>query len=77
MQDFLEIITPGTFLEILFGFIISIFIFYIDSRGKIRQEQTLKRQDDALDIILDQVSKVNAFQTKSLSLAITGSLSNE
>lgn len=70
MQDLFEFITPSTILEILFGLIISILIFYIDSRGKSRQELSLKRQDDALDIILDQVSKVNAFQTKSLALAI-------
>ena len=54
----------------VFGLIISIILFLIDRSEKKRQEETLRRQDESLDIILEQVSKVNVFQTRTLSLAI-------
>lgn len=65
-----DLIPVSTYFEISFGLIISMVLFIIDRRGKARQEEALIRQDDSLDIILDQVSKVNIFQTKTLSLAI-------
>jgi hypothetical protein len=54
------------FIDIFFG----VMLFYIDSRSKRRQDMTLKRQDESLDIMLEQVSKVNTFQTRVLSYAI-------
>ena len=59
-----------TAFEIVFGLIISLILYLLDRAEKKRQEEALKRQDESLDIILEQVSKVNIFQTKTLSLAI-------
>ena len=56
--------------DVSLGLIISIVLYLIDRGGKNRQEETLRRQDESLDIILEQVSKVNVFQTRTLSLAI-------
>ena len=58
------------FFGLTFGLIISIILFLIDRGEKHRQEETLRRQDESLDIILEQVSKLNVFQTRTLSLAI-------
>ncbi|MHA2104767.1 MAG: hypothetical protein ACW981_15170 [Candidatus Hodarchaeales archaeon] len=67
MQDLWDIVNLSDFVtELIFAFvslIIGILIYIIDRRGN-------KRQEEALDIILDQVSKVNQFQTRSLVLAI-------
>lgn len=54
------------FIDIFFG----LMLWTIDNRGKSRQDESMKRQDESLDIILDQISKVNTFQTKVLSYAI-------
>ncbi|MFW9995446.1 MAG: hypothetical protein ACFFD4_25645 [Candidatus Odinarchaeota archaeon] len=54
------------FIDIFFG----IMLWFVDNRGKKRQEVSMKRQDESLDIILEQISKVNTFQTRVLSLAI-------
>ena len=74
IEDFLfEFITSIDFLSnLLFGVIgatVGFLIYIVDRRGN-------KRQEEALDIILDQVSKVNQFQTRSLVLAIN-TLENE
>ncbi|MHA1984365.1 MAG: hypothetical protein ACW967_08420 [Candidatus Hodarchaeales archaeon] len=67
MQDIWDIVDLSGFVtELIFAFVslsIGILIYIIDRRGN-------KRQEEALDIILDQVSKVNQFQTRSLVLAI-------
>ena len=47
------------FVDVFFAF----FLWIIDRRNK-------KRQEESLDIILDQVAKVNQFQTRTLALAI-------
>lgn len=69
LDPFIEFLNTN-FFGMSFGLIISVILFLIDRQEKRRQEETLRRQDESLDIILDQVSKVNAFQTRSLSLAI-------
>jgi hypothetical protein len=70
IDDILSFIPYSSVFEISFGLIISAVLYFIDRSGKKRQEETLNRQDESLDIILEQVSKVNIFQTKTLSLAI-------
>ncbi|MHA1169532.1 MAG: hypothetical protein ACTSRU_17030, partial [Candidatus Hodarchaeales archaeon] len=54
------------FIDICFG----IMLWTVDHRGKKRQDESMKRQDESLDIILEQISKVNQFQTRTLSFAI-------
>lgn len=70
VTELIELIPPDTIFEIAFGLIISVVLFIVDNRGKKRQEETLRRTDESIDIILEQVSKVNLFQTRTLSLAI-------
>lgn len=70
IDSFINTLGFPTAFEIIFGLIISMILFLIDRSEKKRQEETLRRQDESLDIILEQVSKVNVFQTKTLSLAI-------
>ena len=70
IDSFINSLGFPTAFEMVFGLIISIILFLIDRSEKKRQEETLRRQDESLDIILEQVSKVNVFQTKTLSLAI-------
>lgn len=76
LDSIIGLLPVPTVFEMSFGLIISIVLFLIDRGEKARQEETLRRQDESLDIILEQVSKVNVFQTRTLSLAIE-SLSNE
>ena len=59
----------SNFLFAAISAIVGFLIYIVDRRGN-------KRQEEALDIILDQVSKVNQFQTRSLVLAIN-TLENE
>ncbi|MFX0206411.1 MAG: hypothetical protein ACFFDT_10540 [Candidatus Hodarchaeota archaeon] len=54
------------FVDIFFG----VMLWIVDRRSKKRQEETLTKQEESLDIILDQVSKVNHYQTRVLSYAI-------
>lgn len=56
-----DIIVNGlfAFVDVFFAF----FLWIIDRRNKSRQEESL-------DIILEQVAKVNQFQTRTLALAI-------
>jgi hypothetical protein len=67
MQNIWDIFNLSDFItELIFALVslaVGILIYIIDRRGN-------KRQEEALDIILDQVSKVNQFQTRSLVLAI-------
>ncbi|OLS20293.1 MAG: hypothetical protein HeimC3_41220 [Candidatus Heimdallarchaeota archaeon LC_3] len=73
MDDVTAFFQSFDFLSnLLFGAIsaaVGFLIYIVDRRGN-------KRQEEALDIILDQVSKVNQFQTRSLVLAIN-TLENE
>ncbi len=70
IETFINSLGFPTAFEMVFGLIISMILFLIDRSEKKRQEETLRRQDESLDIFLEQVSKVNVFQTKTLSLAI-------
>ena len=70
LDSIINFLPIPTVFEMSFGLIISMVLFLIDRGGKVRQEEALRRQDESLDIILDQVSKVNLFQTRTLSLAI-------
>ena len=76
IDQIVRILGFPTAFEIVFGLVISMVLFLIDRGEKKRQEEALRRQDESLDIILEQVSKVNVFQTKTLSLAIE-SLGND
>jgi len=66
-------LNPDFWYNAIFAFVdiaFAIMLWIVDNRSKKRQNESMKRQDESIDIILEQISKVNTFQTIVLSYAI-------